>query len=429
MKLQFIMMFCMLTVVLSCTTSSKKITDVKEYDTYLKTSDSESLQKAHAELTFWQQKLEAQPSQFPYLSKIASAYSHLFSITGKIDYLKNAESAYLELNKITNYLESSYLKGLASNYISQHKFKEALELLLTAESNGDKLNGTQKMLFDVHLELGNYGLAKKYLDAITDDTDFDYLIRVAKWSDHRGNLDAAISYLEKAKEKAEFSNSPSSKQWIYTNLADFYGHAGNIQNAYNHYLKALALFPNDAYAKRGIAWIVYSHEKNPDEALRILNTITQTYNAPDYYLLKAEIAEFKGDLTMAKQQKALYKSAVNNEAYGDMYNAYNVILYADATENLNEALEIAKTEVANRPTPQSYDLLAWVHFKLGQTEHALQIIQNHVIGKTEEPETLFRAAQIYKVNGRLNLAKNFKNELLESTFELGPLTEKEINKI
>ena len=52
----------------------------------------------------------------------------------------------------------------------------------------------------------------------------------------------------------------------------------------------------DAYAKKGIAWIVYSYEKNPDEALRILNSVTNTFFAPDYYLLKADIFEYKGDL-------------------------------------------------------------------------------------------------------------------------------------
>src|SRR5690606_18953473 len=125
-------------------------------------------------------------------------------------------------------------------------------------------------------------------------SDFDYLIRLAKWSDHQGNLDAAIIYLEKAKTTAESSNMKGIKQWAYTNLADFYGHAGRIHDSYNHYLKALELDPNDAYAKKGIAWIVYSYEKNPDEALRILNSVMKDYLAPDYYLLKSQIYEFKG---------------------------------------------------------------------------------------------------------------------------------------
>ena len=429
MKLQFIMMFCVLASVLSCTTSSKKVTNSEEYNVYLKSSDITALQNAHEELSFWQQKLEKQPTQFPYLAKIASTNSHLFAITGNIQYLKNAEDAYLKVNKITNYKTSGYLKGLAGNYISQHKFKQALALLNKAESNGDRLEGTQKMLFDVHLELGNYELAKSYLDKFSDDRDFDYLIRVAKWSDHRADLDAAIRFLEKARDKAEYSNSPQSKQWVYTNLADFYGHHGNIEASYNHFLKALELVPSDAYAKKGIAWIVYAHEKNPDEALRILKSITNTYQAPDYHLLKAEIAEYKGDITAAKLELAMYKTAVKNELYGAMYNAYNVVLYADTAENLDEALEIAKTEINNRPTPLSYDLLAWVYYKMGQEKEALQVMEHYVSGKTSEPKVLYHLAEVYKANGKIKQADNLKKELLESTFELGPLAEQKINKI
>ncbi|MBP0903763.1 tetratricopeptide repeat protein [Mariniflexile gromovii] len=422
-------MFCVLASVLSCTTSSKKITNSEQYNGYLESSDTSALQSANNELTFWQQKLKNQPNQFPYLAKIASAYGHLFAITGNIEYLKNAENAYLDLNKITNYNTSGYLKGLAANYISQHKFKQALELLSKAELHGDRLEGTQKMLFDVHLELSNYDVAKSYLDKFSDDRDFDYLIRVAKWSDHRGNLDAAIRFLEKAKEKAEFSNSPQSKQWIYTNLADFYGHHGNIEASYNHFLKALELYPNDAYAKKGIAWIVYAHEKNPDEALRILNSVTNIYHDPDYHLLKAEIAKYKGDETTHKIQLGMYKTAVKNELYGDMYNAYNVVLYADASENLDEALTLAKTEINNRPTPLSYDLLAWVYYKMGLEKEALQVMEQHVSGKTSEPKVLYHLAEVYKANGKIKQAEHLKKELLESTFELGPLAEQDINKI
>ncbi|WP_445736728.1 tetratricopeptide repeat protein [Mariniflexile sp.] len=429
MNLPHIMMFFALISIVSCTTSSKKITDSKQYNVYLDVAENTSLEKAYTEMEFWKNKLDDQPSQFPYLGKLASSYNTLFTVTGNIEYLKNAEKAYLELNEITLNTKSSYLKGLAAIYISQHKFKESLELLTKAEAMGDNLEGTQKMLFDVHLELGNYKLAKSYLDKFSDDRDFDYLIRVAKWSDHRGNLDAAIRYLEKAKDNAEFANMPGAKIWVYTNLADFYGHHGDIGASYDHFLKALELNPNDAYAKKGIAWIVYSYEKNADEALRILNTVTKTHNSPDYYLLKAEIAKFKGDLVLQKQQINQYKIAVENELYGDMYNKYNVLLFADSSEKLDTALKISEIEVANRPTPQSYDLLAWSYFKTGNTKEALQIMENHVSGKTFEPHALYHLAEVYKASGKMDEAEHLKKKLMESTFELGPLMEQKIKEI
>ena len=218
-------------------------------------------------------------------------------------------------------------------------------------------------------------------------------------------------------------------QWSYTNLADYYGHDGQIQESYNHYLKALKLNPNDAYAKKGIAWIVYSHERNPEEAMRILDSISKTHQAPDYFLLKAEIAEYMGDTNSKNLLLESYLTAIENDAYGDMYNKYKAILYAEELKQTAAALKIATIEINNRPTAQSYDLLAWTYYNHGDTKDALRIMQNHVLGKTFEPEAMYHLAHIYKANGKLDEAKILKKELLESTFELGPLLEQKINQI
>ena len=89
-------------------------------------------------------------------------------------------------------------RSIAKNYISQHRFKEALSHLEKANALGENKKGTQKMLFDVYMELGNYDLAEGMLTEIKDFKDFDYLIRLAKWNDHKGDLDTAIDLMEKA---------------------------------------------------------------------------------------------------------------------------------------------------------------------------------------------------------------------------------------
>ncbi|MBR9845915.1 MAG: tetratricopeptide repeat protein [Algicola sp.] len=404
-----------------------QITNVNDYDAYLNVSDNEALERAKQNELFWSQKLKQTPNQFPYKGKLATTYSNYFSATGQVEYLKKAEDYLLEVNEITRYNNVSYLKSLAYNYISQHKFKEALTTLTKAELIGEDLQDTRKMLFDVYLELGNYEMAHTYLNTFENFSDFDYLIRLSKWSDHKGDLESAIKYMEKALSIAEASNLSPLKQWSYTNIADFYGHAGDIKTSYEYYLKALALDPNDAYAKKGIAWIVYSYEDNPEEALRILNAVTDTFFAPDYFLLKAEIAEYIGNENMVEEQLELYKNAMQNEAYGDMYNKYNVLLYAET--NTEKAISIAKAEVENRPTPQSYDLLAWTYFNNGNLDEALQIVDRHIIGKTFEPETLYHVAEIYKAAGKREALAPLKKELLASTYELGPTMEAKILKL
>ncbi|TBN04916.1 tetratricopeptide repeat protein [Hyunsoonleella flava] len=405
------------------------VTNVEDYNHFLKTEKNEILDAAQQDYNFWEKKLEKEPNQFPYLAKAAASQSLMFNETGKITYLIEAKRHLARANKATNYKNSGYLRTLARNYISQHKFKDALELLKIAETNGDKLKSTQKMLFDVHLELGNTKEVKLYLTKIENYKDFDFLIRLSKWSDHEGKLDDAILYLSKATEKAEVSKNKALMQWSYTNLADYYGHAGKIQKSYEYYLKALELDPNDAYAKKGIAWIVYSHEKNADEALRILNAVTRNYNAPDYHLLKAEIAEYKGDETLKASELQRYKEVVKNSLYGDMYNKYNVMLFAENPAQTAEALKIANEEIKNRPTAQSYDLLAWTYYNQGDVDDALEVMKNHVVGKTFEPEAMYHLAEVYKANGKIAEAQQLKEELLESAFELGPIMTQNIMKI
>ncbi len=69
--------------------------------------------------------------------------------------------------------------------------------------------------------------------------------------------------------KAESRNSRELKIWTYSNLGDFYGHAGRIEDAYQSYIKTLELDPTNAYAKKGLAWIAYSNDNDADEALQI----------------------------------------------------------------------------------------------------------------------------------------------------------------
>lgn len=427
---QLFLLFVTFSIATSCNTSTnKQITNTKDYNEFLTNSKNISLENIQLDADFWKQKLEKTPNQYPYYAKLAAANNAIFKLTGEIESLKQAEGNLVLANEKTAYNSASYLRSLARNYISQHRFNEALELLKKAEINGENLQQTQFMLIDVNLELGNLKVTDDYLSKVKNFKSFDYLIRISKYNDHIGNLDKAIEYLEASLEIAKSSNNKVLIQWNFTNLADYYGHAGRIKDSYTAYLNALELNPNDSYAKKGIAWIVYSYERNPTEALRILETVTKENNAPDYHLLKADILDFMGDLEGKSTQIEKYLAKVYNTNYGVMYHKYDVLLYVDDAAKKEKALKIASQEVSERPTTQSYDLLAWSYFKNGQIEKALEITENYVINKTFEPEALLHTAYILKANGRVEDAISLKKELIESIYELGPLAEKEIRRI
>lgn len=414
---------------LSCKQKNAFQTNASDYNKYLQSTENETIKTAQTELAFWSDKYEKAPNQVSYLLKMAGVNDVLFEATGNVEYLYKAETYLTEANEKFNSGRAPTLRALARNYISQHRFREALVLLEKAEALGEGKTATNKMLFDVHMELGNYEASEKKLTEIRDEKEFDYLIRLAKWYDHKGDLDGAILNMERATKLAEESGNEGLKLWAYSNIADFYGHAGRLQDSYNNYLNVLEIDPNYSYALKGIAWITFSHEHNSQEALRILDSISEKHDTPDYLLLKAEIAEFDGDDELKNNYLAQYFERMNEQEFGEMYNSYNAKLFAEQPSDIDKAIALAEREIDNRPTPQSYDLLAWAYLKSGQKAKALNIAQKYVEGKTSEPEAAYHLAEIYAANGSTSKAKSFKSELLASVYELGPNTEKAIQEL
>lgn len=416
-------------VLLSCNPKSNTVTSQKDYQKYLDIKDNKSEKFVQSEIDFWQKKFDTAPNQISYLSILASNYSKLFENTGNVKYLYKAEELLLKSNEAYNYSVVGTIRSLGRNYITQHRFKEALVLANKAFAIGEGMKETQKLLFDVNMELGNYTDAEKNLKNLNDASDYDNLIRISKWNDHLGDLKTAISLMEKAKEVAILNENKALKIWTYSNLGDLNGHAGDIQKSYDYYLKTLELDPNNSYALKGIAWIAFSHERNTVEANRIIDKISKTHHTPDFYLLKAQIAEFEEDTVAKNENLAAYFQMLESINYGAMYNKYNALLYADDKNTAAKALEIAKIEISHRPTPDSYDLLAWSYYNLGDSKKALDIAEKYVVGKSFEPNLNYHLASIYKANNKKSKIVPIKEDLLNSIYELGPNLEQKISNL
>lgn len=424
--MKYISLFLLILSIYSCNKKTNTITNQEDYNSYLTSNTSKTTSKY---FKLWNSKIQPDSMQLLSFGIVGSEYNRYFKNTGDIKFLKKAEQSLKKAVAIAATGRAGYHRALARNYISQHRFKEALILANKALEIGNGLEDTHSLLFDVHMELGNYEEANNYLKKIKNFSNFGYLIRLAKWNDHLGNLDKTIQMMEKATAIAVAKKDKNLILWSYTNLADYYGHAGELKKSYNHYLKSLELDPNNAYAKKGIAWIVFSHEKNPKEALRILDSVTQNYKAPDYYILKSEIADYLGNERERLNNLDEFFNEIENPAYGVMYNSYTINLYLEDTQQYKKAITLAKKEVENRPTPESYGYLAYSYLKNGENKKALQIVTNHIENKTFEPNILLQAAEVYKKSGQEKKALKLKEELLGASYELGPVTTLKIEKL
>jgi tetratricopeptide (TPR) repeat protein len=139
------------------------------------------------------------------------------------------------------------------------------------------------------------------------------------------------------------------------------------------------------------------------------------------------MAEFDGNISEAEKEYDKFLKATENPDYGAMYNAYLIDFYINREPQ--KALKLAAKEITNRATPETYQLLAYSQFKVGDKEAALKTIVEYVEGKTSEPKALFHSALIYKANGMMDKVASLKEELMGAAYELGPIKAIEIDRL
>ena len=375
------------------------------------------------EIAFWSTKLENSPEQLTFALQLADAYEGRFSAFAQIDDLKEAEDLLTNGLAAASLQRTTFLRALARNYISQHRFQEALLLAEEAMSRSDNQMASTHLLFDVMMELGRYEEAEQLLQKMYTKGGFAYLIRKAKWEDHKGNLSFAIASLEEAKEALDPLNDKIQSIWLYSNLADFYGHQGSVEKAYEHYRMTLVLDPGNWYAYKGLAWMAYAHDRNPRMAREMVHQIMRHNDSPDLHLLLAELFTDEGNPACAMDEVETFRLTTNVPAYGHMYRIPTCELELEKSRKQN-ALALALAEVRERPTPETYDLLAYAYYCNGSITAAQEVAMQHVWQKTFEPVAMMHLREIFPYNDEI---QGFtKEELAGAAFEIGPVAYAEI---
>jgi len=423
MRYSFFISLTFILILSACKNSIESITKVSDYEKYMHLASADSmptLKRITTDIDFWDKRLTKDPEDAVSKASLAGLYSARFKTAGNIDDIHTSDSLYLTANNLFRTSTSSIYRSLATNCITQHRFQQAKLYLDTALTLGDDLYVTYLMRCDVFTELGYLDLAQQALNHILGKNNFDYLIREAKLIDHKGDLDGAVKKMEMAKEKALQSKKETLILWATSNLGDMYGHANRFEEAYQCYLDVLKIKPDYLYALKGIAWLAFSHDKNIVEAKRILNYLAMVHPVPDYDLMLSKIAAYENDNAIKQDLQNKFIAEVSDPRYGDMYNKYVFNLMTGENKNIDRAFQIAEREVSNRPTSQSYDLLAWAYYEKGEKKEALKIAKDYVENKNHEPDALYHLGMIYASAGNKIKAKHYLEKASESAFELGP---------
>lgn len=367
------------------------------------------------DLAFWKNRDQSNSTMVSQ-NKLAQIHLKLFAIDANLEHLLKAEK--LLNSVIDNYTISSasVYRSLASIKMKQHRFCDALEDLQMAEAMGDDLFLTENMYFDVYFELEQDEQVLYYMDKIKQRGGFEYLIRKARFEDGIGNLAQAITDLENSRQFIS-DNDWTKQAWLYSNLADFYGHAGEIEKSRSYFLNALTLNPADWYSVKGLAWINYAHDNNPEASLNLLNIIQRDFYIPSVESVAYKIYKSNGNIERAKDIQDQFVSQMTGPEYLSSYAhyIYNMDLNSIDTELLQQTVSL---ELSQRPSADSYSRLAQLYNHNGDREEARKIVDQYVIGKTLEPAPLSKSLEIIETTHPQ--FKAVQEIVLDAKFELGP---------
>ena len=399
----------------SCSRNNKSIVEKSFADSLLLNYHlPESAKAIEGDLQFWKTRSLQQEDNFVAKAKYAQALTSRFRLYNNIVDLQAADSIISGLVKANP--EPGNLLSLAGIKMLQHKFSEASSLIQKVNEMKAEPFAVRMLQMDANFELGNYNDAKLALASVKSRSDYAYNFRMAKLDHYNGSLDSAIAHMSKA---ASVAATVYLKTAALSNLADLYLHAGKLKKAYQLYKECIKSNAADFHSISQLGWIALVHDRNDSLAKKLFQLVYQYSKNPDA-LLKLAITSELTNKKLAIENANLFIKIVNDSLHGNMYNKYLIELYTGILQEAEEAVSVAKKEIQNRATPQTYAWLSWSLTANGQAEEAYKIYEEHVSGKPLEGLELFWMGKMMKALNKGYNAHQYFKAAEKNRYDLSP---------
>jgi tetratricopeptide (TPR) repeat protein len=346
-----------------------------------------------------ERQLQLRPKDPDAYAEMAAAYMEKARETGDGSYYGRAEAA---CQKALELAPNNYaaLRLVSWVYSGQHRFREALAAARRAleRDSRDPLNyGT---LGDALLELGEYQEGAEAIQKMVDlRPDVSSYTRAAYVRELFGDVQGAIEIMSMA-VRAASSRDHEHSAWCRVQLGHLFFHAGRLAEAEAQYQTALQIFPNYHFAFTGLGR-VRTAQRQFEEAIRFYQTSIDLVPTHEAVFGLADLyAHLKRPSETSRQFELVETLERINQANGVQPEAQLVMFYADHNLKLDEALKIVRQQARERRDIRTLDALAWVLFKNGKTQEALQASQQALRLGTKDPLMLYHHGMIARESGQ-----------------------------
>jgi len=366
--------------------------------------------KTDEKIEFYRHKTEADPGAYAYHNRLAQVYIQKARETGNTDYYQSARSALSDSLKSNpkNYIGIVYMAMLN---IAEHNFKQALEYAILATELKPNNSYAYGVLGDAYLDLGEIEKAENaYIKMVELKPGLDSYSRLSNLRVVKGDTGGAIESMEKAYESGlkDARTSKENLAWTRVMVGAIYLNSGELDQAERYFQSSLEIMPDYYLALEHLAE-VNAIRGNYEEAASLYKWVLNLNPAPEFYLALAGVYEDQGKLDEAKELRSIalgiYEEKVQNGNVG--YLRALALYYANNDINLNEALRLAKRDLEIRNDYGAYDTLAWVYYKLGDYENALQSAKQSLKYGTKDSNLYYHIGIINEKLGNHEDAKKY----------------------
>lgn len=370
------------------------------------------------EMAFWASRIHTANPDYLEPTRYAFGLAMEFRYFGEIDSLRKADSVLLKVDRDFNHKEASALLALSTHCVTQHRFMAADTFLQEAREVGLRPYEALSTAFDVDFELGRYTQAKTELNAIRSPEDYGFWYRRSKLDHLDGQLDSAIQDMNRAVQLTGVNDY--LKDVALANAGDLYLHAGNLRKAAEAYRECVRLNSADFHSLMGLGWIALVNDRDDSLAEKVFRFARTRNRLPDPLFKLAQISAFRRDTAGERGWADSFMREATEPVYGRMYNKYLIQLYTGVLHRPDLAEAIAKDELDNRATPQTYAWYVWALLANNKKEAAYRVYQQHVSGQPLEALELYWMGRLMEALGKNYNALQFFSAANLTRFDLDP---------
>ena len=283
------------------------------------------------------------------------------------------------------------LRLLSAVHLSQHRFREALDIARRARDMRSDDAWNYGVIGDASIELGEYDDAFAAFDTMmTMRPNGAAYARIAYARELKGHVRGALEAMQMAVQSTT-AHDPEAQAWYVAHVGELYLRMGNLDDAEREFARADYIFPNYPYARIGQGKVL---ALRGDRAAALAVFSEQFARMPSLDLA-ARIGDLHAEGGNRAEAERFYQLGEDLAGPGLAQTEASLALFlAERDRKVPEAVKIAEIVARTRHDIFTEDALAWAYYKAGRLDEAAAASKRALRTGTRDEKMLARAAVI-----------------------------------